>query len=178
MLAVYTDGKTLEEYKSICDANPDCVGVLKTVSGAKLLSSESNCTPKTKGGNISLYMRVIERPVSDAPTVRPTTGIPTANPTNNPTDDPTNSPTNKLTVNPTNDPTSEPTAKPTNSQSCIADSGFPENIRNKASIDCDQAFVYRILHNIECSDSFATSGEQKSPTFRVHFVITAAIRAI
>ena len=116
--------------------------------------------------------------VSDAPTVRPTTGIPTANPTNNPTDDPTNSPTNKLTVNPTNDPTSSPQLSQLILNHASQTRASPKifAIRHQSIVTKHSCTAYCITLNAPIA--LLPRGEQKSPTFRVHFVITAAIRAI
>ncbi len=57
MLATYTDGETLEDMFNLCNEAPDCVGVLKTASGGKLLGSESKCVPKSGSGSVTLYLR-------------------------------------------------------------------------------------------------------------------------
>ena len=84
--------KTLAQCEIECDLENACVALIKTKNGCKLQSADSVCTPQTRSGSQTRYIRVGDKRRTEAPTVSPT-DAPTESPTTSPTVSPTSSPT-------------------------------------------------------------------------------------
>ena len=66
----------LSKCKEYCDANLECVAIVKTRYACKLMSADSVCTPRDKEGWGSLYIRSETAMPTMTPTSNPTTSIP------------------------------------------------------------------------------------------------------